>query len=302
MIVIIKAGTPQNQIDRLIRWLQSQGVQAHLFAGEYDTTLTLVGQTSRMNIELLAGLEIVQEVKWVSQPFQCCSREFRPQDTVISLPGSQVRIGGGSFCLIAGPLLRGKSGANPGGRQSRPGSRLPKFCGRLPSNPWTSPYAFQGLGAQGIQMLVEAKRETGLPIITEVMSVNQLPLFEEVDILQIGARNMQNYDLLREVGRLQKPVLLKRGLCATLTELLMSAEYILSEGNQQVMLCERGIRTYETNTRNTLDLAAVPMLKELSHLAVLVDPSHGTGLARLVEPMGLAAAAAGTISLSLATF
>ena len=160
-------------------------------------------------------------------------------------------------------------------------------------NPRTSPYAFQGLGAQGIQMLVEAKRETGLPIITEVMSVNQLPLFEEVDILQIGARNMQNYDLLREVGRLQKPVLLKRGLCATLTELLMSAEYILSEGNQQVMLCERGIRTYETNTRNTLDLAAVPMLKELSHLPVLVDPSHGTGLARLVEPMALAAAAAG---------
>ena len=289
---IIKAGTPQNQIDRLIRWLQSQGVQAHLFAGEYDTTLTLVGQTSRMNIELLAGLEIVQEVKWVSQPFQCCSREFRPQDTVISLPGSQVRIGGGSFCLIAGPcsvespeqILEVAKAVQAAGAQILRGGAF---------KPRTSPYAFQGLGAQGIQMLVEAKRETGLPIITEVMSVNQLPLFEEVDILQIGARNMQNYDLLREVGRLQKPVLLKRGLCATLTELLMSAEYILSEGNQQVMLCERGIRTYETNTRNTLDLAAVPMLKELSHLPVLVDPSHGTGLARLVEPMALAAAAAG---------
>jgi len=240
MIVIIKAGTPQNQIDRLIRWLQSQGVQAHLFAGEYDTTLTLVGQTSRMNIELLAGLEIVREVKWVSQPFQCCSREFRPQDTVISLPGSQVRIGG-SFCLIAGPcsvespeqILGVAKAVQAAGAQILRGGAF---------KPRTSPYAFQGLGAQGIQMLVEAKRETGLPIITEVMSVNQLPLFEEVDILQIGARNMQNYDLLREVGRLQKPVLLKRGLCATLTELLMSAEYILSEGNQQVMLCERGIR------------------------------------------------------------
>ena len=193
MIVIIKAGTPQNQIDRLIRWLQSQGVQAHLFAGEYDTTLTLVGQTSRMNIELLAGLEIVQEVKWVSQPFQCCSREFRPQDTVISLPGSQVRIGGGSFCLIAGPcsvespeqILGVAKAVQAAGAQILRGGAF---------KPRTSPYAFQGLGAQGIQMLVEAKRETGLPIITEVMSVNQLPLFEEVDILQIGARNMQNYD------------------------------------------------------------------------------------------------------------
>ncbi len=166
------------------------------------TQLTLVGQTGRMNIELLTGLEIVQEVKWVSQPFQCCSREFRPQDTVISagLPGPDWRRQLLPHCR---PLLRGKSGANPGGRQSRPGSRRPNFAGGA-FKPRTSPTPFRGLGAQGIQMLVEAKRETGLPIITEVMSVNQLPLFEEVDILQIGARNMQNYDLLREVGRLQK--------------------------------------------------------------------------------------------------
>ena len=165
--------------------------------------------------------------------------------------------------------------------------------------PRTSPYAFQGLGAQGIQMLVEAKRETGLPIITEVMSVNQLPLFEEVDILQIGARNMQNYDLLREVGRLQKPVLLKRGLCATLTELLMSAEYILSEGNQQVMLCERGIRTYEKYTRNTLDISAVPVLKRMSHLPVVVDPSHAGGIYWMVEPLAKAAVAAGADGLMI---
>lgn len=292
MIVIIKSGTPRNQIDRLIRWLQSQGVQAHLLAGEYDTTLTLVGQTSSINTELLSSLEIVQEVKRVSQPFQCCSRELRSQDTVIALPGSHVRIGGGSFCLMAGPcsvespeqILGVAKAVQAAGAQVLRGGAF---------KPRTSPYAFQGLGAQGIQMLVEAKRKTGLPIITEVMSVSQLPLFEGVDILQIGARNMQNYDLLREVGRLKKPVLLKRGLCATLTELLMSAEYILSGGNEQVILCERGIRTYETSTRNTLDLSAVPMLKELSHLPVLVDPSHGTGLARMVEPMALAATAAG---------
>ena len=292
MIVTFKAGTPQSQIDSLIRWLQSQGVQAHWSAGEYHTVLALVGETGSIDPGLLSSLEIVQSVKQISQPFQCCSREFQPQNTVVSLGASGVRIGDGSFCLIAGPcsvdsqeqILQVANAVQAAGAQVLRGGAF---------KPRTSPYAFQGLGAQGLAMLVEAKRETGLPIISEVMNVNQLPLFEEVDILQIGARNMQNYDLLREVGRLQKPVLLKRGLCATLTEWLMSAEYILSAGNEQVILCERGIRTYETSTRNTLDLSAVPMLKSLSHLPVLVDPSHGTGLARLVEPMALAAAAAG---------
>ena len=165
--------------------------------------------------------------------------------------------------------------------------------------PRTSPYDFQGLGKLGIEMLLEAKKETGLPIITEVMNINQLPLFDDVDIIQIGARNMQNFDLLKEVGKLKKPILLKRGLCGTMKEWLMSAEYIMSEGNEQVILCERGIRTYETYTRNTLDLSAVPMLKQLSHLPVVVDPSHATGKAKLVPPMALAAAAAGADGLMI---
>ena len=290
MIVVLNPGASPERTQHLIHWLEEQNLGVHVSKGEYQTVLGLIGNTSKVDMEMLQSLDIVDSVTRVSDPFKAVNRKFHPDDsTIVAGPAS---IGGGHFGLIAGPcsvespeqILEVAKAVQAAGAQILRGGAF---------KPRTSPYAFQGLGAQGIQMLVEAKRETGLPIITEVMSVNQLPLFEEVDILQIGARNMQNYDLLREVGRLQKPVLLKRGLCATLTELLMSAEYILSEGNQQVMLCERGIRTYETNTRNTLDLAAVPMLKELSHLPVLVDPSHGTGLARLVEPMALAAAAAG---------
>ncbi len=297
MIAILKAHTPQPQIDHLIQWLKGQGVEIHVSHGNVHTVLGLVGNTSKIDMDLLASLEIVEDVKRVTQPFKRSSRDFQPADSTISL-GNGRSIGGGSFCLIAGPCSVetheqitqvAQSVRDAGADVLRGGAFKPR----------TSPYDFQGLGALGIEMLLEAKKETGLPIITEVMNVTQLPLFENVDIIQVGARNMQNFDLLKEVGKLHKPVLLKRGLCATIKEWLMSAEYIMSEGNEQVILCERGIRTYETTTRNTLDLSAIPTLKSLSHLPVVVDPSHATGQARLVRPMALAAAAAGADGLMI---
>ena len=298
MIAILKAGTPKEQIDNLIRWLESQGLKIHISDGDYHTVLGLVGDTSKIDMELLASLDIVQDVKRVTEPFKRCSRDFQPQDTVIEIGNTGVKLGGGNFCFIAGPcsvetheqiIGVAKSVKAAGANILRGGAFKPR----------TSPYDFQGLGALGIEMLEEAKKETALPIITEVMNVTQLPLFENVDIIQIGARNMQNFDLLKEVGKMNKPILLKRGLCATMKEWLMSAEYIMSEGNEQVILCERGIRTYETYTRNTLDLSAIPTLKSLSHLPVVVDPSHATGSRKLVRPMALAAAAAGADGLMI---
>ena len=298
MIAIIKAGTSKEQIDNLIRWLENQGLKIHISEGDYYTVLGLVGDTGKIDMDLLASLDIVQDVKRVSEPFKRCSRDFQPQDTVIEIGSTGVKLGGGNFCIIAGPcsvetheqiIDVAKSVKAAGANILRGGAFKPR----------TSPYDFQGLGALGIEMLVEAKKETGLPIITEVMNVTQLPLFEDVDIIQIGARNMQNFDLLKEVGKMKKPILLKRGLCATMKEWLMSAEYVMSEGNEQVVLCERGIRTYETYTRNTLDLSAVPTLKNLSHLPVVVDPSHATGQSRLVRPMALSAAAAGADGLMI---
>ena len=298
MIAILKAGTPQEQIDNLIRWLKSQGLNIHISHGEYYTVLGLVGDTDKIDMDLLASLDIVQDVKRVTQPFKRSNRDFQPEDTVISLGTQGAKIGGGDFAFIAGPcsvetheqiIGVAKAVKEAGATVLRGGAFKPR----------TSPYDFQGLGKLGIEMLVEAKNQTGLPICTEVMNVTQLPLFEDVDIIQVGARNMQNFDLLKEVGKLQKPVLLKRGLCATIKEWLMSAEYIMSEGNEQVILCERGIRTYETYTRNTLDLSAIPTLKNLTHLPVVVDPSHATGQAKLVSPMALAAAAAGCDGLMI---
>ena len=296
MIAILKAGTPKEQIENLIRWLENQGMKIHISEGDYHTVLGLVGDTGKIDMELLASLDIVQDVKRVSEPYKRCSRDFQPQDSVIEVGG--VKLGGGNFCFIAGPcsvetheqiIDVAKSVKAAGANVLRGGAFKPR----------TSPYDFQGLGALGIEMLEEAKKETGLPIITEVMNVTQLPLFENVDIIQVGARNMQNFDLLKEVGKMNKPILLKRGLCATMKEWLMSAEYIMSEGNERVILCERGIRTYETYTRNTLDLSAVPTLKNLTHLPVVVDPSHATGQSRLVRPMALAAAAAGADGLMI---
>ena len=266
----------------------------HISEGEYQTVLGLIGDTTRIDMDLIASLGIVDSVTRVTEPFKCCNRKFHPDDTVVEV--GDVKIGSGNFCMIAGPcsveseeqiVAVAKAVKASGANMLRGGAYKPR----------TSPYDFQGLKGSGIELLKIARRETGLPIVTEIMSVSALPQFEDVDVIQVGARNMQNFDLLRELGKLRKPILLKRGLANTLKELLMSAEYIMAGGNEQVILCERGIRTFDDYTRNTLDLAAVPMLRELTHLPVIVDPSHATGIARLVPPMALAAAACGADGL-----
>ena len=295
MIAVLKHGTTETQTQHLIDWLKRMHVDVHVSHGKEVTVLGLVGDTSRVDMELLGSLEIVESVKRVSEPFKQANRKFHPNDTIVEV-GNHIRIGGGYFVTIAGPcsveseaqIIEVAKAVKASGAEILRGGAF---------KPRTSPYAFQGLKGEGIRLLLEAKKETGMPIITELMNINDLPLFEEVDIIQIGARNMQNFDLLKEVGKTKKPILLKRGLANTLQELLMSAEYIMSEGNENVILCERGIRTFETYTRNTLDVSAVPALHELSHLPVVVDPSHATGKAKLVPTMAAAAVAAGADGL-----
>ncbi len=290
MIAVLKHGTTPQQTQHLVNWLKNMGMDVHISEGKEVTILGLVGDTSRVDIELLNSLEIVSSVKRISEPFKQANRKFHPNDTVVEI--GNVRIGGGHFAMIAGPcsvesleqiIDVAASVKNSGADILRGGAFKPR----------TSPYAFQGLKDEGIRLLLEAKKATGLPIITEIMNIRNLDLFEDVDIIQVGARNMQNFDLLQELGKTKKPILLKRGLANTLQELLMSAEYIMSEGNENIILCERGIRTYETYTRNTLDLSAIPVLHELTHLPVIVDPSHATGRAALVPSMAAAAVAAG---------
>ncbi len=290
MIAILKSGTTVEQTQHLINWLKNMNLDIHVSHGEEVTVLGLVGDTSRVDMDLLNSLEIVETVKRVSEPFKQANRKFNPANSVISV--GDVKIGDGHFAMIAGPcsveseeqITQVALDVKEAGAQILRGGAF---------KPRTSPYAFQGMKDEGIRLLLKAKEVSGLPIITEIMNVRTLDLFADVDIIQVGARNMQNFDLLQELGRTKKPVLLKRGLANTLQELLMSAEYIMSEGNENVILCERGIRTYETYTRNTLDLSAVPVLHELSHLPVVVDPSHATGKAALVPPMANAAAACG---------
>ena len=294
MIVVLKRGVEEKKREQLIGWLKNQGLGVHISEGEYQTVLGLIGDTTRIDMDLIASLGIVDSVTRVTEPFKCCNRKFHPDDTVVEV--GDVKIGSGNFCMIAGPcsveseeqiVAVAKAVKASGANMLRGGAYKPR----------TSPYDFQGLKGSGIELLKIARRETGLPIVTEIMSVSALSQFEDVDVIQVGARNMQNFDLLRELGKLRKPILLKRGLANTLKELLMSAEYIMAGGNEQVILCERGIRTFDDYTRNTLDLAAVPMLRELTHLPVIVDPSHATGIARLVPPMALAAAACGADGL-----
>mgnify|MGYP003072660578 CR=1 FL=1 len=296
MIVVLKHGVEAAKREQLIDWLKGQGLTIHISEGEYQTVLGLVGDTTRVDMDLIASLGIVDSVKRVTEPFKCCNRKFHPDDTVIDVNG--VKIGGGNFVMIAGPcsveseeqiVAVAKAVKASGANILRGGAFKPR----------TSPYDFQGLKATGLELLKIARQETGLPIVTEIMGVEHLPLFEDVDIIQVGARNMQNFDLLRELGKLHKPILLKRGLASTLKELLMSAEYIMAGGNEQVILCERGIRTFEKYTRNTLDLSAVPIIHEKTHLPVIVDPSHATGKANLVEPMMIAAVAAGADGLEV---
>ena len=290
MIAVLKNGTTPSQIQHLVDWLKNMNLDVHISEGSEVTILGLVGDTSRVDIDLLKSLEMVETVKRVSEPFKQANRKFHPKDTIIEV--GSARIGGGYFAMIAGPcsveseeqIIAVASAVKESGASILRGGAF---------KPRTSPYAFQGMKDEGIRLLLEAKKATGLPIVTEIMNISTLDLFADVDIIQVGARNMQNFDLLKELGKTDKPILLKRGLANTLQELLMSAEYIMSEGNSKVILCERGIRTFETATRNTLDLSAVPVLHNLTHLPVVVDPSHATGKADLVAPMAYAATAAG---------
>ncbi len=290
MIAVLKHGTTPEQTQHLVQWLANMNLDVHISQGSQVTVLGLIGDTTRVDMELLSSLEIVDSVKRVSEPFKQANRKFHPNDTVIEV--GNAKIGGGHFAMIAGPcsveseeqIIEVAQAVKASGADILRGGAF---------KPRTSPYAFQGMKGDGIKLLLEAKKATCLPIITEIMNISTLDLFADVDIIQVGARNMQNFDLLKELGKTNKPILLKRGLANTLQELLMSAEYIMSEGNENIILCERGIRTFETCTRNTLDLSAVPVLHELSHLPVVVDPSHATGKAKLVAPMAVAAAASG---------
>ena len=298
MIAVLKNGVTEVQKNNLIAWLKNQGVGVHLSEGEYQTVIGLIGDTSRIDIDLLSGLDIIEHVTRISEPFKCANRRFHPQDTVVEIGSGEnkVLIGGGHFAVIAGPCSVESEEQIVGIARAVKATGATLLRGGA-FKPRTSPYDFQGLRGEGLELLRKARAATGLPIVTEIMSATHLDMFEDVDLIQVGARNMQNFELLKELGRSKHPILLKRGLASTLKELLMSAEYIMSGGNENVILCERGIRSYDTYTRNVLDLSAIPMLKELSHLPVIVDPSHATGKARLVEPMSMAATAAGADGL-----
>ena len=297
MIVVLKDNPDQKQLDNLVSWLKSMGLDIHFSKGETATIMGLIGDTSTVDIDLINSLDIVDTVKRVQEPYKNVNRKFHPEDTVVEIT-DDVKMGGGNFQVIAGPCsveseeqvcLVAREVKKAGAGLYRGGAFKPR----------TSPYAFQGMRDEGIKLLLEAKEQSGMPIVTEVMDISHLPLFENVDVIQVGARNMQNFELLKELGRIDKPILLKRGLSSTLQELLMSAEYIMAGGNERVILCERGIRTFETATRNTLDLSAVPLLKTMTHLPVIVDPSHATGISGLVKPMAMAATAAGADGLMI---
>ena len=296
MIAVLKQGTNDTQIENLTSWLRTQGVDVHISRGKVHTVLGLVGDTAKIDEELLASLDIVDSVKRISEPFKSANRKFHPDDSVIEVGNTSV--GGDVFAIIAGPcsveneaqvMEIAKAVKASGATMLRGGAFKPR----------TSPYSFQGMRSEGLDLLKLARRATGSPIVTEIMNTEHLPLFENVDLIQVGARNMQNFELLKAVGRQKKPVLLKRGLANTLEEFVMSAEYIMAEGNENVILCERGIRTFETSMRNTLDLAGVVMLHKMTHLPVVVDPSHACGHAWMVPELAKAAVAAGADGLMI---
>lgn len=296
MIVTIKQNSNPVQIERLTRWIKNLGLECHMSEGEKSTVIGLVGDTSKVDIDLLRSLEIVEAVTRIQEPYKNANRKFHPDDTIVDVKG--VKFGGKHFQIIAGPCSIETEKQVIGIAEAVKAAGASVLRGGA-FKPRTSPYAFQGLGLKGLEILKKASRETGLPIVTEIMSEKYIDAFMDVDIIQIGARNMQNFDLLKAVGKLRKPVLLKRGLANTIEEWLMSAEYIMSEGNNEIILCERGIRTFEPYTRNTLDLSAIPLLKEKTHLPIIVDPSHASGLSRLVKPLSLASVGVGADGLMI---
>ena len=296
MIVILKDQADKRQVGKLMQNIESLGIKIHYSEGEHTTILGLVGDTSAVDINALRASDIVQDVRRISEPYKAANRRFHPLDTIVDVAG--VKIGAGYFAVIAGPC------SIESGEQMRAISALVKQSGAKllrggAFKPRTSPYSFQGLETEGLDLLLQAQKETGLPIVTEIMSETQLADFEQVDLIQVGARNMQNFRLLKALGKCDKPVLLKRGLSNTVEEFLMSAEYIMAGGNEKVILCERGIRTFETAVRNTLDISAIPLIKRHSHLPVIVDPSHAAGMAWMVEPLAKAAIAAGADGLMI---
>ena len=298
MIAVIKPETTEHQLENLVSWLEGKGLEVNISKGSEATIVGLIGDTSRVDVSLLESMGIIESVTRVTEPFKAANRKFHPMDTKVEIaPG--VAIGAGEFQVMAGPCsVEGQNLFEIACAVKAAGATVLRGGAFKPR---TSPYANQGMGEAGLDLLCQARAELGMPIVTEIMDVRQVPLFlkYDIDLWQIGARNTQNFNLLKEVGRAGKPVLLKRGLAGTIDELLMSAEYIMSEGNPNVILCERGIRTYETRTRNTFDLNAVPVLHYLSHLPVVADPSHSTGYARYVGPMSLAATACGADGLEI---
>ena len=296
MIITVKSNADKDQLNEFQSWLTNQGYTLHPSQGANYTLIGVIGDTSALDARLIESLEIVDKVTRIQEPFKKANRKFHPQDTIVDIGG--VKIGGGHFAIMAGPC----SVETP--EQVIECAHAVKAAGATilrggAFKPRTSPYSFQGMGPSGLELLDAAKKETGLPIVSEVMDPSQLQYFDNVDMLQIGARNMQNFTLLKEVGKLRKPVLLKRGLSATYEEWLMAAEYIMSEGNEQIVLCERGIRTFETKTRNTLDVTAIPMVHELSHLPIIMDPSHAAGMSRMVRPLSLASTGGGADGLMI---
>lgn len=296
MIIVLKRGLDKKTIEDFSTSLKKKyNVEVNQWQGVNETVLGIIGDTTAIDIGTINAQDVVYSVRRVQEPYKKANRKFHPDDTVITLSNG-TKIGDGSLTLMAGPCSVesaeqvteiAKAVKASGANILRGGAFKPR----------TSPYSFQGLKAEGLELLLKAKKETGLPIVTEIMSESDIDLFKDVDIIQVGARNMQNFTLLKKLGKLDKPILLKRGLCATIEEWLMSAEYIMAEGNEKVILCERGIRTYEKYTRNTLDLSAIPIVKSLSHLPVVVDPSHATGMNWLVEPLAMAAVACGADGL-----
>lgn len=296
MIIVLKGNSSKDDIQNFIENLEKENdVKVNTWEGVHSTVLGLIGDTTSIDIDYINAQDVVASVQRVQEPYKKANRKFHPEDTVITLDNG-LKIGDGSLNIMAGPCSVesekqiceiAKDVKESGATLLRGGAFKPR----------TSPYSFQGLQAEGLDLMREARKQTGLPIVTEIMRVSHIELFEDVDVIQVGARNMQNFELLKELGKIDKPILLKRGLSSTIEELLMSAEYIMAGGNEKVMFCERGIRTYETYTRNTLDVSAVPILKKLSHLPVIVDPSHASGKSWLVESLSMAAVAAGADGL-----
>lgn len=294
MVIILKQNQEKAKVDELIHWLENFQVQVNVVNGSHTTILGLIGDTSKIDIENVAAKDVVESVKRVQEPYKNANRKFHPDDTIIDVKGR--KIGEGYMDVIAGPCsVESEEQICEIARRVKAAGA--SFLRGGAFKPRTSPYAFQGLRAEGIELLTEARAKTGLPIVTEIMSLQHLDLFNDVDIIQVGARNMQNFELLKELGHSKKPILLKRGLANTIEELLMSAEYITAGGNNQVILCERGIRTFETMTRNTLDISAVPILKKATHFPVVIDPSHASGISSLVLSLSLAAVACGADGL-----